>query len=88
MQSEDMDMKGDDPSCEERGAALHPGESFHGYVIEKQIGKGGLGTIWLGRHQMLDTLFAIKILDPEIAKVRPRSQARHADTPSKSRGGA
>ena len=29
-------------------AVLRPGESFHGYMIEKQIGKGGLGTIWLG----------------------------------------
>ena len=47
-------------------AVLRPGESFHGYMIEKQIGKGGLGTIWLGRHQMLDTLFAIKVLDPDV----------------------
>jgi serine/threonine-protein kinase len=47
------------------------GESFHGYVIEKQIGKGGLGSIWLGRHHMLDTLFAIKVLDPGVAEAKP-----------------
>ena len=50
---------------------FHPGESFHGYNIEKLIGKGGLGTIWLGRHHMLDTLFAIKVLDPEVAQAKP-----------------
>jgi len=76
MQVEDKDMKDGGSSCEERGASLHPGESFHGYVIEKQIGKGGLGTIWLGRHQMLDTLFAIKILDPEIAAEKPEYVTR------------
>ena len=47
------------------------GEFFHGYVIERLIGKGGLGTVWLARHQMLDTLFAIKVLDPEVAEEKP-----------------
>ena len=67
-----MDMNDCEDLSNEKGAALfEPGESFHGYIIEKQIGKGGLGTIWLGRHNMLDTLFAIKVLDPEIAKEKP-----------------
>ena len=26
---------------------LAPGEEFHGYVVDRQIGAGGLGTIWL-----------------------------------------
>ncbi len=56
---------------DKRDSVFRLGESFHGYVIEKQIGKGGLGTIWLGRHQMLDTLFAIKVLDPEVAEAKP-----------------
>jgi serine/threonine-protein kinase len=63
--------EGGGPFGEEKGSVLHPGESFHGYIIEKQIGKGGLGTIWLGRHQMLETLFAIKVLDPEVAAEKP-----------------
>ena len=54
-----------------KGQMFRPGESFHGYVIEKQIGKGGLGTIWLGRHGMLDTLLAIKVLDPSVAEAKP-----------------
>ncbi len=56
---------------EKKAVVFHPGESFHGYIIEKQIGEGGLGTIWLGRHHMLDTLFAIKVLDPDIADEKP-----------------
>ena len=59
------------PFGEAKGTVLHPGESFHGYMIEKQIGQGGLGSIWLGRHHMLETLFAIKVLDPEVAEAKP-----------------
>ena len=67
-----MDMSENDGLLGETPeAVLRPGESFHGYMIEKQIGKGGLGTIWLGRHQMLDTLFAIKVLDPDVAREKP-----------------
>ena len=50
---------------------LAPGEEFHGYVVDRQIGAGGLGTIWLARHQMLDTLFAVKVLDPAVAQEQP-----------------
>ena len=72
MNAENVDMnEGGGSSGEKMSIDFRPGESFNGYIIEKQIGVGGLGTIWLGRHHMLDTLFAIKILDPEIAKVKP-----------------
>ena len=72
MQREDRDRNEDGGFFdEEKGPVLHPGESFHGYVIEKQIGQGGLGSIWLGRHHMLETLFAIKVLDPEVAEAKP-----------------
>ena len=53
------------------GPVLQPGENFRGYVVERLLGEGGLGSVWLARHQMLDTLFAIKILDPEIAEQQP-----------------
>ena len=73
MRQEDdfMEEGGGDFGEAKDPAFLRPGESFHGYVIEKQIGRGGLGTIWLGRHQMLDTLFAIKILDPSVVAGKP-----------------
>lgn len=53
------------------GPVLQPGENFRGYVVERLLGEGGLGSVWLARHQMLDTLFAIKILDPGIAEQQP-----------------
>ena len=49
-------------------ALFEEGEEFQGYVIERLLGKGGLGSVWLARHKMLDTLFAIKVLDPEVAE--------------------
>ena len=70
------------------------GETFLGYVVERLLGKGGLGTVWLVRHQVLDTLFALKVLDPVVAeeqpeyvKIRARSQVGHQDTPSQPRVG-
>ena len=69
-------MNEDGEPFEAKGSVLHPGETFHGYVIEKQIGQGGLGSIWLGRHRMLDTLFAIKVLDPEVAEAKPEHVTR------------
>ncbi|MBQ6009841.1 MAG: serine/threonine protein kinase [Kiritimatiellae bacterium] len=53
------------------GPVFQPGEAFHGYVVDRLLGQGGLGSVWLARHQVLDTLFAIKILDPVVAEERP-----------------
>ena len=50
---------------------FRPGERFHGYCVEKLLGKGGLGAVWLVRHEMLDTLFALKTLDPDVAEEQP-----------------
>ena len=51
---------------------LGEGESFHGYVIKRLLGKGGLGAVYLARHEILDSDFAIKVLppgtDPEFVK--------------------
>lgn len=46
---------------------LVPGEKFRGYLIEKLLGKGGMGAVYLARHELLDTLYAIKVLYPNIA---------------------
>ncbi len=72
MQPEEMGIDNEEGTFgEAKGPLFHPGESFHGYIIERQIGQGGLGTIWLGRHCMLETLFAIKVLDPVVAEEKP-----------------
>ena len=47
------------------------GERFHGYVIEHLLGKGGLGAVYLVRHDMLDTLYALKVLYPDVAINNP-----------------
>ena len=54
------------------GAALfEKGEAFRGYVVERPLGRGGLGLVWLVRHQMLDKLFALKTLDAVAAREKP-----------------
>ena len=44
------------------------GESFRGYVVERLLGKGGIGAVYLVRHELLDTLYAMKVLYPDVAK--------------------
>ena len=44
-----------------------PGERFHGYVVERLLGNGGLGAVYLVRHELLETLFALKVLFPDVA---------------------
>lgn len=48
-----------------------PGEHFRGYVIERLLGKGGVGAVYLARHELLDTLYAIKVLYPDLAQSNP-----------------
>ena len=43
---------------------LKPGAFFGNYTIEKMLGHGGMGAVYLVRHNVLDTLFAIKVLSP------------------------
>ncbi len=47
------------------------GEEFQGHIVERLLGRGGLGTVWLVRHQMLDSYFALKVLDPKVAEEKP-----------------
>ena len=53
-----------------------PGERFHGYVVERMLGKGAVGTVYLVRHELLDTLFALKVMDPDLAQNKPESVRR------------
>ena len=45
------------------GPLFNPGDVFKGYVVEKCLGSGASGTVWLVRHEFLDTLFAMKTMD-------------------------
>ena len=64
------------------------GEAFRGYEVVRRLGMGGLGSVWLVRHQMLDKLFALKTLDPVAARKEPeyvRRFVREAKLASKIR---
>ncbi len=51
-----------------KDAALKPGTLFEKYSVVKELGRGGMGAVYLVRHTVLDSLFALKILAPDIAK--------------------
>ncbi len=44
------------------------GEKFRGYVVERLLGNGSLGAVYLVRHEILDTVYAMKVLFPDVAK--------------------
>ena len=46
---------------------LKPGENFRGYVIQKCIGCGAAATVYLAKHEVLETHYALKVLHPSIA---------------------
>ena len=37
------------------------------YTIERELGQGGMATVWLARDRQHDRFIAIKILHPELA---------------------
>ncbi len=49
------------------GDALKPGAAFEKYTIVKLLGQGGMGSVYLVRHEVLDSLFALKILASDVA---------------------
>ena len=53
------------------GCTFQRGDRLHGYVVERQLGKGGIGAVYLVRHEVLDALFALKVLNPNLAKEKP-----------------
>lgn len=49
------------------GAVLAEGAVFEKYRIERLLAKGGMGAVYLARHEVLDTHFALKVLFPSVA---------------------
>ncbi|MGW4248826.1 serine/threonine-protein kinase, partial [Nocardia sp. NPDC004722] len=41
---------------------LRSGERFAGYEIERELGRGGMGSVYLARHPRLPRLIALKLL--------------------------
>ncbi|WP_067463825.1 serine/threonine-protein kinase [Nocardia amamiensis] len=60
---------------------LNTGEVFAGYTIERLLGRGGMGSVYLARHPRLPRLTAMKLLNPELfhdKEIRTRFE-READ---------
>ncbi|GAB2510976.1 serine/threonine-protein kinase [Nocardia heshunensis] len=54
---------------------LEPGAGFAGFTIERVLGSGGMGVVYLARNPRLDRLVALKVLGDLIA-ADPRGRAR------------
>src|SRR5690242_10642025 len=46
--------------------SIYIGQQFGNYRLEKLLGRGGFASIYLGKHQYLETRVAIKILDAQL----------------------
>ncbi|MDO3645905.1 protein kinase domain-containing protein [Nocardia mangyaensis] len=60
---------------------LENGEVFAGFTVERLLGQGGMGTVYLARHPRLDRLTALKLLNRDLfadERIRARFE-READ---------
>src|SRR6478609_9619115 len=48
------------------GMSLRPGELFAGYTVERELGVGGMGSVYLARHPRLPRFDALKLLRSEL----------------------
>ncbi len=55
---------------------LPVGAEFEKYIIEKELGRGGMGIVYLAKHKILDSRFAIKVLLPDSTTSNPKNVDR------------
>jgi serine/threonine-protein kinase len=49
------------------GAAVHIGDRLGAYRIVSQLGSGGMGTVFVGQHELIGRKVALKVLHPAYA---------------------
>jgi len=69
-----QDEQGNPISSREEVAARRP-ESIGRYHIERQLGRGGFGTVYLARDEQLDRLVAVKVPHARLVENREDAQA-------------
>ncbi|MHC5018694.1 MAG: protein kinase domain-containing protein [Planctomycetota bacterium] len=47
---------------------VQAGDQLGQYVLEKEIGRGGMGTVWLATQKSLNRKVAVKLLDPRLSR--------------------
>src|ERR1700722_3209998 len=57
----------DDFSAQYSQGRLEPGSRIAGYVIEEQIGAGGMAVVFRARDEILGRLAAVKVIAPPMA---------------------
>src|SRR5690349_17272085 len=75
----------------EADGGLAPGTRVGDYEIEAELGGGGMARVYRVRHVFLDTLHALKVLEPQYRANREarqrfldeaKIQAKHLDHPN------
>ncbi len=60
------------PNCQNEvrvpAPLLQEGLDLNGFVLEKPLGAGGMGQVWLANQKAMDRKVALKILDPNLSK--------------------
>ena len=54
---------------------METGAAFGPWLLDKQLGVGGMGEVWLATHRVLGTQIAVKILASELTR-DPRFRER------------